>query len=139
MNNFNKIKPVIFNLIFILLIAGCKKFVTAPPPENLLVNSNVFTSDANATSAMMGIYSNMTNGNGGYGFATGNPYGVSLLAGLSADELINYQTTSSNNQFYINNILSTNTTITNSLWGSAYQYIYSANELIKGINNSTAI
>ncbi|HEY4196239.1 MAG TPA: hypothetical protein VGM63_11930, partial [Mucilaginibacter sp.] len=52
------------NLISLCVILSvfsfsCKKFVEVPPPKNLLVNSNVFNSDASATSAISGIYSNM--------------------------------------------------------------------------------
>src|SRR5687767_7538803 len=70
---------------FMFLHLGCKKLVDVDAPTTSLVSENVFTNDATAAAVLTGIYTNMSMGQ----FASGNR-SVSLLSGLSADELTVY-------------------------------------------------
>ncbi len=61
------------------------------------------------------------------------------LAGLSADELIPTTTTAEREQFYTNNLLPTNISVLNSVWGQGYSYIYYSNMILEGISNSPSL
>src|SRR5450631_1919963 len=79
----------IFILGLISCQPACTKFVEVDPPTTQLVSQNVFTSDATAVSTVVGTYSKMISSQG---FASGWASSVTLLSGLSADELVNYST-----------------------------------------------
>ncbi len=123
-------------VIFSLLLSSCKKFVEVGPPVTQLASSSVFTSDATATAALTSIYGQMMNSGG---FASGGPFSVTSLSGLSADELINYSTIVSQIEFYQNSLSINNSAVQANLWTECYQYIYMANAVIEGLNNSTAV
>ena len=114
------------------LTTSCKKFVEIPPPDTGLVNATVFSSDATATSAILGIYSNMMQN---HGLASIN---TSLYGGLSADELLDYSDDAAQREFYLNAINSSNVNNTG-LWNNAYQYIYAANAILEGLSSPNSI
>lgn len=127
------IKIFFFLIAFSIVLFGCKKFVEADAPVDRLVTTTVFSNDATASSAMAGVYSNMINA----GFANGGLFSsINILSGLSADELINYNTGASYVQFYTNALLPTNSDITNNIWGAAYADIFAANSILKGLDGS---
>jgi len=118
-----------------LLIAllGCKKFVEADPPKTQLSGAVVFENDATAKAAVLGIYSRMMESNSNF---SSGPQGLSLLAGLSADE---FQANSSDKRdFYLNSLNSTNSSIM-SIWTELYRYIYNANDVIEKLNTSSNV
>ena len=81
-----KNKPLLIVTIGLLIIigmTGCKNLVQVDPPVTSITGENVYTNDATAIAAVTGIYANMSKVNS---FATGSA-GISLFAGLSADEL----------------------------------------------------
>ena len=123
---------------FICVTAGvnCKKFVQIDPPDSSLVTASVYTSEAKATAAISGIYSGIMASYTGY--APGGTQSFTLLAGLSADELMNYSSNSSRNEFYKNALSSSNPT-NYALWKITYQYIYQANAIIEGLTISNEI
>jgi hypothetical protein len=133
-----KNKP--FLLILFMILTGafysCKKFVTVSAPQTQLINASVFADDQSATSAMVGIYSNMMRS---VGFASGGSSSITSLAGLSADELVNYSTDAQREAFYKNALTPTNQYILSSLWAEGYQYIYAANSIIEGVSQSTGL
>lgn len=100
-----KVRPLIHILLSGCCLFSCKKFVTIDPPVTQLVTASVFTSDATATSAMVGIYSQMVQSNG---FASGNFAGVNNLSGLSGDELENYSVDPLLTEFFRNGIATSN-------------------------------
>jgi hypothetical protein len=119
-------------LIFIFLIS-CKKFVEVDTPKNQLIEPVVFSSDATATSACMGLYSRINAAifDVSYG-------GESILAGLSADEIYNTSANSDYDPFSKNSLLS-NTFYISTIWTSAYRIIYYSNALLEGLSESTVI
>jgi hypothetical protein len=119
-----------------LCMISCKKFVEIPAPPTVLADLNVFTSDASATAAITGTYSTMMTSSG---FASGSISSITQLAGLSADEFMNYSTDPLINEFYKNELSATNSYIDNNLWDESYKYIYSANAVLDGLKTSTGV
>lgn len=120
----------IFLFLFTLASSSCKKFVEVPPPLNQLDENNVFTDDKTATSAILGIYSDME-------FTS--PIGIylTLLPGLSADELTSTSGDNALSEFANNTYTSDNSYVA-AVW-SIYATVYEANACIQGIQNSTTL
>lgn len=108
---------------------SCKKFVDDDIPVNQVSKGEVYSGNVTATAALTGLYSAFNSS----GFITAP---ISLLTGLSADELTNYdQGDQFLNKFYINRLTSSGFP----LWANAYYYIYSANDIIEGVSASNGI
>ena len=139
---FTRIKLLLRKAIYILAILqttvliSCKKFLDIAPPKTQIVSALVFSNDATATSAVRGIYSQMTSDNG---FGSGNPGSITFLAGYSSDELNNYTTDADYMSFYANAILPNNSLLFSGLWQEPYNYIINANSAIEGLSNSTGV
>jgi starch-binding outer membrane protein, SusD/RagB family len=121
-------------LLFFSLIAGlgmlsCKKMVTVPQPITNITTAQVFTTNAQATAAMAGVYTYMINTSA---LTFGNGY-ASILGGLSADELLYNGTTDAHMVGLGTNQLLQNNSYTTSVWTTAYKVIYNANAVIEGI------
>ena len=129
-------RPLFYILLFGLFAAtSCKKFLETELPKSRVVEEAVFKSDVIATSAIVGIYHQMR----GSGFAGGSFSSTMMLAGLSADELINYN---SNDMAYIefNTNAITPTNASNlQLWASAYETVYATNAALAGLAAATGL
>src|SRR5258708_4908909 len=82
-----KINHFVNIYIFIALSCGisCKKLVEIPEPVNSITSSETFGNNANATSAVIGMYSDLILGyNQNFDYGNG---ATTLYAGLSSDEL----------------------------------------------------
>ncbi|SDH49458.1 RagB/SusD family nutrient uptake outer membrane protein [Mucilaginibacter gossypii] len=115
-------------------LPSCKKFEDIPPPQTQAESSQVFSSDATATSAVVGLYyqmiaNNLTLMNGA----------VTVYTGLSADELSNVNPNSDYDAFKNNAIPANSATINSKFWTNAYRYIYQANAVIAGLAASQTI
>lgn len=136
-------KPTIFkiatrnsmiSLTFLLsLMMGCEEFVAIDPPTTQITEPTVFTSDATAQAAVMGVYSKMMESEDLF---TSGRNSITTLAGLSSGELVNYDNNSTK-VLYANNQL--NATATISLWSDMYKIIYFANAAIEGLQKSNEI
>jgi starch-binding outer membrane protein, SusD/RagB family len=116
--------------LFALGSSSCKQFVEVPAPVDQLNANDVFTDDKTATSAIVGIYSDMESSSPISTYLT-------LLPGMSADEL-NY--TSGDQgflQFVDNGYLPDNPYSAN-VWG-IYSSVYKANACVQGIRHSTGL
>lgn len=121
-------------MFFLLSAAGCSKFVEVDPPVNKITTENLFNNDADATSAVVGTYSLMSNSL--LNIANG---AITAYMGVASDEL-NYASYSTDiSEFQTNSITTNNSTNLNDLWASAYKYIYQANACIEGISASNGI
>lgn len=120
------------------VMLSCKKMVAIPEPVNSITNSETFSSDATATAAVLGIYSDLLyNTVGGNVFASS---GMTIFGGISADELNNYNSGNINiQQFQLNELISNNTLINSNFWAPAYKDIYLANAVIEGLETSTGV
>lgn len=128
-------------LIFLLslyscLTIRCSKLVSVDPPSASIVTENVYTDDAKATAALVSIYSSIAAAAAGY--APGGTQSFTLMAGLSADELINYSTAADRAEFYVNTISAGNTTNL-AIWRTTYNFIYRANAVLEGLQNATGV
>ena len=89
-------------VLFILSFSSCKKLVEVEPPITEITGSSVYNENATAIGVLTGIYANMSTGSIYAGHS-----GLSLFAGLSADELALYGSGSSNSLlgYYYQNAL----------------------------------
>lgn len=125
------------NCIFcflLIVVSGCTKLIDVPGPENLTESTDVFKSDASAISAVTGIYSKAMSS--AVSFLNG---GITIYTGLSADELIQNETNSTVQEFFINSLQPSNSLLRKDLWVRAYDLIYQTNACIEGINGSNSL
>jgi starch-binding outer membrane protein, SusD/RagB family len=129
-------KKIILLIGVLATTISCKKFIEINPPRTELVTDVVFATDGSAKAAIDGIYGRMISSSG---FASGGIQSVTVLAGLSSDELLNYSTSDEVNQFYENALVPANTINQSAVWAEPYQYIYSSNAIIEGLSNSLTV
>jgi len=122
------IMPACFGLVICMGLLSCKKMVTVTPPINSITTGEMFNTDAQANTAMAGVYSQMVNGT----LSFSNGY-VSILAGMSADELFYYGTGDANILAFSPNQLLFSNSYTSTVWTTAYKTIYNVNSVIEGI------
>lgn len=135
MHAYKKTCSIIIILFIISLGAGCKKMIQIPAPEDQIIEPEVFSDDATATSAIDGIYSQAMSTN--LLFLNG---ALSIFPGLSADEIYNTSPSSQLDPF-TNDAIPVNetTTLWNRLWKWGYTTIYQANACLEGLHNSTGL
>lgn len=97
---------------------------------------SVFSDDATAEAAVVGIYSRMISSSG---FASGSTYSITALTGLSSDEFNTYSTDSRRIEFFTNALSASNGAVLTYLWKEPFQYIYTANSILEGLSGSTQI
>ena len=122
-----------FLIAVCLMLAGCDSYVEVDLPASQLTAKTVFEDAGTANVAMAGLYTKMRDG----GLLTGNSNGVSCNLGLYADEFDYYYQYSVSN-FYTNSLFPGDLGI-NDIWNKSYNQIYSANAVLEGLQNSTAI
>jgi len=116
-------------------LSSCKKFVEIDPPSNQITSASVFTNDQTAISAIVGLYSQMMQS--ALYFTNG---GMSVFAGLSADEIYNTSSSVTYDPFYKNAIPSNeSTTNLNRFWAKGYSFIYQANSILEGLQKAKGI
>jgi starch-binding outer membrane protein, SusD/RagB family len=118
--------------LFICAIFSCTKFVQVSPPTTELVGTTVYQTDATAAAALAGIYQTMMNNSIGGGFG-----GISILTGLSADEVSLYPGTAVLfQQIYTNSLVSSDPP---TFWGDLYNCLYQANYAIEQLSSSSSL
>jgi starch-binding outer membrane protein, SusD/RagB family len=133
-STFRKVSGVCF-LILSLSLPACEGFLDVGVPRTQLVSSTAFDNEGTARAAVLAVYSEMMAAQ--QGFASGGSSSVSLLAGLSADELVDV--TESKMDFQNNSLLATNNIVKNSLWAQSYKCIYYSNKVVEGLAASTKL
>jgi starch-binding outer membrane protein, SusD/RagB family len=123
-------KLILYTILIVTLV-GCKKFVNIDPPKTELVPPVIFASDAAAKQAIAGLYAPLLTG-----YASGDNFSISYLAGLSSDELI--PGSDAPVDFYYNAMHPNNTAVL-TLWQDPYKEIYNANAMLEGLNAATAV
>lgn len=121
--------------IFIILsaaviISACKKLVVVDSPPTKFDSSKAYSTDGNATGVLTSIYQEMSNN----GVAQGIP-SISFIAGVSADELTDYQFNGELTAAYQNKLSAFNVPF----WGRLYFLIYTSNTAIQGLTTSTTL
>jgi hypothetical protein len=123
-------------LSFLIAIAAvsCKKFVEIPLPHEQIVAEKVFSNDATAISAVMGLYGNTANGN-----LTVLNGATSVYCSLSADDLYNVNTSATYDPFTDNALVANSSVINTSFWSASYKSIYQANAILEGLKKSSSL
>lgn len=129
-NRYRQLFTGILGAIITTFLFSCEDFVALDPPPTETTTDNVFTHNTTATSALLGIYSEMFNE------ATMTSK-MTIANGLAADELTVFQT-GVREQFYDNTLLPDNSEVA-SFWSSMYTYIYSANAILDGLARNTGV
>ncbi|HCZ37805.1 MAG TPA: RagB/SusD family nutrient uptake outer membrane protein [Cytophagales bacterium] len=118
------------------LITACADFIDINGPATELTRASVFSDDATAEAAMLGVY--VYANNPGLFLADGwHLSDVAYITGRSADEL---KESSSANviQFAQNEVLASNGMIT-TVWTGAYKVIYQCNAILEGVQGNNLI
>ncbi len=108
------------------------------PPLNSITTPVAFSNDADALSALLGIYSRMISTGSETGFGNGL---ITAVCGTSADELLAFTSPYGfyGYQFQYNTLLSNNIILSSVFWDVPFNLIYRANACIEGVNASDAI
>ncbi|HTN17025.1 MAG TPA: RagB/SusD family nutrient uptake outer membrane protein, partial [Chitinophagaceae bacterium] len=133
MKNSNKLLWYLGYCI-LFVVCSCKKFVQVEAPSQLIETNAVFSSDKTAISSVTGLYIQMRNQS--LSITNG---GVSVFAGLSADEIINSVPSTLADPFAKNALLPSNSTITTGFWTAAYKSIYQTNAILEGVSRSKSL
>ncbi|WP_169719407.1 RagB/SusD family nutrient uptake outer membrane protein [Olivibacter sitiensis] len=123
--------------LFMLLTCTCfccKQTIEVETSSNLIQQKAVFENEQTAFAALSGLYTRMFALN--LSLANG---GVTVYAGLSADELENNAGDERYDFFYNNALLTNNSVIETNFWSAAYTCIYHANAIIAGLEDSNAL
>lgn len=127
-------RGIIFFLLSLTMMTGaCRKMIVIGEPINTITATEVFQADAQAGSAMAGVYTLMINVDGSTNFAAGE---TSALTGMSSDELTYYVKEAGYNPYVTNTLTATTSYGSGNIWSSAYTTIYRANSVIEGISAS---
>lgn len=122
-------------IILALSWSSCRKIIKIDSPVNTITSNETFNSEANAVSAIIAIYNNMTI-QSGPGFANG---ATTLYAGLSSDEIKYFPNNPELFQFQSNEILPDNSRVKVDIWDKAYFNIYQASAVIEGLTSSNGV
>jgi starch-binding outer membrane protein, SusD/RagB family len=127
---------VIISLVVLLVSGSCKKLVQVDEPVNSITTTEVFSTNAQANSALAGIYTQMINNTVSV-FSEG---GADLYGGLSADEL-SFPATGNAlvYQFSSNTLNSNNSLVSTVFWAPAYSDVYGANAAIQGLSKASGV
>jgi len=112
---------------------GCSEFVEVDPPNNILIAETVFNDAATVKSAMANILYGMRE----EGMVSGT-FGLTTAMGIYSDELDYYGFDAPYSQLYQHTVLASNNAVLG-WWSNAYNLIYGANDIIKGVGNSTTL
>ncbi len=123
------------NLI-VLALAGsifssCRKLVEIGAPVNQVGLDQSFSSDATASSAVLGIYNASS--------TRSLLFPMSEMPGLSANELQNNVSSPAYDEFRTNSISITNSLVANTFWYYTYGSLSQANAMLSGITRSTGL
>jgi hypothetical protein len=117
--------------MFTCITLSCKKLADAEAPYTSINGENVYRSDATAIAVLTGLYANTSADN----FFAG-PSGISMIGGLSADELTLFDgiALTAQQAYYTNNLIANNQqSIGGEYWSQFFNYIFRCNAAIDGL------
>ena len=118
---------------WVMLLGSCRKLIEVKLPVNQITSEAVFKSDATATAAMLGVYTDMMSSPEQYSSGYLTYYG-----GLCADELLPYFP-GAKDEFAGNNISPANDALLYGFWQPAYRHIYACNAIIENLRTSGSV
>jgi starch-binding outer membrane protein, SusD/RagB family len=113
-----------------LLFTGCENLLEIDPPKTEVLASEVFSTDASASAALVGMYSSMVSGS-----AFQN---IGYACSISADEMNGSDADYPFTDFGINSLTSSDYGALD-LWTGFYKTIYQANNIIENATQSTGM
>lgn len=128
-------KNYFYMLCVVLLLQGCEEFVAVDAPNHQLVSREVYAQEATARAALLGIYNQLYQAE----FSAGWLGSVSVLAGISADELEPLSTNRADLMEFETHELLPDNPYNYGLWSSAYHVIYQCNAFLEGVAASSAL
>lgn len=136
MNSTHQISLGFWARLFVMaiMLTSCEDYLEIDPPSNQLTGSVVFENAATVDAAFAHIYSQLRE----TAFTSGSLSGLSYLMGHYTDELELYANFPGVQTYANNNVLPSDATISQ-LWNTGYSLIYSANSILEGVQNSTAL
>lgn len=134
MKKYNVLKKTV-GMAFILLFISCEDFLEVEAPDQKIISETIFTNDATAISAMKGIYNQLFQAS----YSAGWEDSVTVLAGLTADELECVRSTEFSLIEYERNEINPDNPKNLSLWSSAYNIIYMTNSLLEGLKDANSV
>ncbi|HXB08260.1 MAG TPA: RagB/SusD family nutrient uptake outer membrane protein [Puia sp.] len=117
----------------LLAAPACKKNLAVDPPQDQMTAGKVFADDEGAEAAMTGYYLDAMNA--GRAFLNG---GISLDAGLAADELDCTPPYPRDDSFRLNEVLPMNP-INANFFSTAYRLLLDVNSVLAGVAGSTGM
>jgi hypothetical protein len=124
---------IIITIMLAFGVSSCEKALDPGPSKTLLNNANVYTSDGAAQSVLSGLYMRMASTTTFYNGSAD----LSLMLGLSADELISPSTSNlANGTAFANAYTSINAP---GFFAEFYREIFVCNLAIKGLINSNTL
>lgn len=135
------IKGTALSTVLLFEFSSCDKLVEVPPPATSLTSENVYKNDNTAASVLTGIYTEISSSSVSYGASINS---LSLIAGLSSDELVLYGGAANANvtltQYYLNKVNPGNAiSPTVSIWASIYKDLYTVNLALERLQASTEL
>lgn len=126
---------IVLALSAVVPMSSCGDYVEIDAPNAYIVGDDIFANEELAIAAVEGLYHQLyANGS----FAGGGQQSLTVLAGLSADELLTGPYFLDMGQFQDNEIIPSNGYV-QQLWSSAYNGIYMANAILEGLEDSDEI
>ncbi|MEP1487434.1 MAG: RagB/SusD family nutrient uptake outer membrane protein [Algibacter sp.] len=126
------------NLLYLTILIGCltacESFLEIDPPKDKLIFETVFEDSSLVEAALANIYYKMRE----QSMVSGSASGLSALMGIYADEFDYIGTNDDRLRFFNHNVTAVHPTVS-AWWSQAYNLIYAANDLIKGVENSSVL
>lgn len=126
---------IIGSSLLLMSSFSCTKMIAIAPPTSTITTAEVFADSADATAALLGLYSSV--GSTGKNLSLTNG-GLSVYTGSSADELIPFGQIGLN-YFYLNAIPPDYAALETYFWTPGYKIIYNANACIEGVKSAPGI
>lgn len=127
--------PFLPFLIIFLCLFGCEDFLEPETPLGQIEQTDVFNDENTATAAVTTLYGKLRD----QSFLNGGPSGIGFTMGLYTDELNYYWYPGFPiESFYLHQVLPSNTHL-QSIWEMPFNIIYSANNVLEGIETSNAL
>ncbi|APU67639.1 RagB/SusD family nutrient uptake outer membrane protein [Christiangramia flava] len=127
----------LYKKISIMILSGfltisCEDYLEVDSPAYKIGRREVFDEDATAESAMKGIYNQLFTA----AFSSGYENSVTVLAGLSSDNIQSLRENDLLLREFDQHSISPNNERNLALWSSTYQVIYMTNSLLQGLEDS---
>lgn len=130
-----KIKIYTVSFWILLLATGCNDFLEVEVPKDMVDQTKTFNDDRTAEAALHHAYVLLTEN----GFLSGNAGAAPVLLGCYTDELeVTSPSFPDYMNFYNGAVLANNSSVS-ALWNQTYAQIYTVNNILEGLKNSTGI